>query len=97
MNGRELIADDIVFNFHRVFGMGSGFTEASKWLQDWAGVEFESITATDKWTVEFKLKQLSLTALRLVLDHWISNIYPPEVLQEHGDMLDWRNLVGTGP
>ena len=97
MNGRELIADDIAFNFHRVFGMGSGFTEASEWLQDWAGVEFESITATDQWTVEFKLKQLSLTALRLVLDHWISNIYPPEVLQEHGDMLDWRNLVGTGP
>ena len=97
MNGRELIADDIVVNFHRVFGMGSGFTEASEWLQDWAGVEFESITATDQWTVEFKLKQLSLTALRLVLDHWISFIYTPEVLQEHGDMLDWRNLVGTGP
>ena len=29
MNGRELTADDIVFNFHRMTGLGSGFTEAS--------------------------------------------------------------------
>ena len=24
-------------------------------------------------------------------------IYPPEVIQEHGDAHDWKNLVGTGP
>ena len=24
-------------------------------------------------------------------------IYPPEVIEEHGDAQDWRNLVGTGP
>lgn len=29
MNGRELTADDIVYNFHRVTGLGSGFTEKS--------------------------------------------------------------------
>ena len=28
---------------------------------------------------------------------WITWIYPPEVIQQHGDMQDWRNLVGTGP
>ena len=22
---------------------------------------------------------------------------PPEVIREHGDVKDWRNLVGTGP
>ena len=27
MNGRELTADDVVFNFHRYLGLGSGFTE----------------------------------------------------------------------
>ena len=24
-------------------------------------------------------------------------VYPPEVIKEHGDANDWRNLVGTGP
>ena len=24
-------------------------------------------------------------------------IYPPEVIKEHGDAHDWKNLVGTGP
>ena len=24
-------------------------------------------------------------------------MYPPEVIEEHGDVTDWRNLVGTGP
>ena len=27
---------------------------------------------------------------------WLG-IYPPEVIKEHGDVTDWRNLVGTGP
>ena len=29
MNGRELTAQDIEYNFHRLLGMGSGFTEKS--------------------------------------------------------------------
>ena len=98
MNGRELTAQDIEYNFHRVSGTGSGFTERSEWsLVDWEGVHFESITATDKWTVVFKLKELSLSTLRLILNHWLAYIYPPEVIKEHGDATDWRNLVGTGP
>ena len=24
-------------------------------------------------------------------------IEPPEVIKEKGDLLDWRNMVGTGP
>ena len=27
----------------------------------------------------------------------MSFIYPPEVIRQHGDIKDWRNLVGTGP
>ncbi len=94
MNGRELTAQDIEYNFHRITGMGSGFTEPSEFA---IGVEFESITATDKWTVVFKLKALNLGALARILDYYINYIYPPEVIKEHGDVTDWRNLVGTGP
>ena len=97
MNGRELTAQDIVYNFHRITGTGSGFTERSEFATDWASVQLESITATDKYTVVFKLKELNLSALVAILDGIISWIYPPEVIKEHGDVTDWRNLVGTGP
>ena len=98
MNGRELTAQDIEYNYHRLLGMGSGFTERSEWAaQRFTGVQFESIEATDKWTVVFKLRELSVGALGNILDGLNTWIYPPEVIKEHGDVSDWRNLVGTGP
>ena len=97
MSGRELIADDIVYNFHRVTGTGSGFTEGSAFAWMLKTVPIESIEATDKYTVVFKLKQLNLGALGAILDGVVGFIYPPEVIKEHGDVSDWKNLVGTGP
>ena len=97
MNGRELDAYDVEYNYHRLLGMGSGFTERSEHAVGFAGMEYESIEATDKWTVVFKLKQLNLQALAAILDENAAWIYPPEVIKEHGDVTDWRNLVGTGP
>ena len=65
----------------------------------------ESITATDKYTVEIKLKEdvtgrtffggLNISQLIAFMFH--SDIYPPEVIEEHGDAKDWRTIVGTGP
>ena len=97
MNGRELTAQDIEYNWHRFLGMGSGFTEPTEFAASFKAVQFESITATDKWTVVFKLKEPYLLALSEILagvGYWT---YPPEVIKEHGDCKDWRNLVGTGP
>ena len=45
----------------------------------------------------FRLKEPRLGALAAILDDWAARIYPPEVIKEHGDVSDWRNLVGTGP
>ena len=97
MNGRELTAQDIEYNFHRLLGMGSGFTEKSTNASSFQGWDLESITATDKWTVVFNLKEPRLGALASILDDWAARIYPPEVIKEHGDVSDWKNLVGTGP
>ena len=98
MNGRELVADDIVFSFHRMTGTGSGFTEPSPHATVISNLPIESIEATDKYTVVFKLTKLHLAAF---WDMYSSSnfgfIYPPEVIQEHGHAQDWRNLVGTGP
>ena len=99
MNGRELVADDVVFNYHRVTGLGSGFTEKSVAGGSVALLPIESIVATDTYTVVFNMNALHHFALRLIYGGkpdtgWI---YPPEVVKEHGDAKDWRNMVGTGP
>ena len=104
MNGRELTADDIVYNYHRYLGLGSGFTEGSSFVArdgplDDVGIE--SVTATDKYTVIFKLKAPSLlVALKAILTVNTALIYPPEVLEESGGTLEfeeWEKLAGTGP
>ena len=100
MNGREFTADDVVFNFHRYLGLGD-FTEAGPSTYSGAGnfisIPLESVTATDKWTVVMQLKEPNLTALELILNDRAVAILPPEVIEQHGEYQDWRNLVGTGP
>ena len=51
MNGRELKAQDIEYNFHRLLGMGSGFTEKSTNAASFQGWDLESIAATDRYTI----------------------------------------------
>ena len=96
MNGRALTAQDIEFNYHRLLGIGSGFSEASPHAR-YALTKMASVTATDQGTVVFKLKEIDLNGLAKIIDGWISVIYPPEVIKQHGDYKDWRNVVGTGP
>ena len=96
-NGRLLTAEDIEFNYHRVLGLGSGFTERSEHAGIWAGIEVESVTATDGSTVEIKLAAPSLAALRAIIQGSLNFIYAPEVIRAKGDADDWRDLVGTGP
>ena len=98
MNGREFTADDMVFNFHRMLGLGSGFTEPSPQLTaQLAPIKVESVTARDKYTVIFKLKEPHVGALQGLVDDETAYMYPPEVIKQHGDAKDWKVLVGTGP
>ena len=99
MNGRELVADDIVFSFNRMTGMGSGFTEKSPYGGYVANLPFESITAPDKYTVVFKLARLDFYAFQFIYaeSHEAGWIYPPEVIEQYGHMKDWKTAVGTGP
>jgi len=98
MNGRELTAQDIEYNFHRVWGLGSGFTAPHEiYTGALTRIPVESVTATDKYTVVIKLKQPQLGALDSILIDHGAFILPPEVIKQHGDVKEWRNLVGTGP
>ena len=97
VSGRELTAKDVEHSFHRYLGLGSGFTEPSPMGGSLTALPFESVEATDKWTVVIKLKEPRLEALPNILDWAGMAIQPPEVIAQYGDMKDWRNLVGTGP
>ena len=95
MNGRELTPDDIVYNFHRYLGLGK-WAEAGP-ISQYRTLPIESVTATDDWKVVFKLHTPQLTALAALLDDYPNHIMPPEVIEEHGGIDDWKLLVGTGP
>ena len=100
MNGRELTADDVEYNFHRLLGMGK-FADAGPspvgGAAPFVSIPWESVTATDKHTMVVKLTKPYLPALRLMLVDYFIYISPPEVIEQYGDMKDWRNVVGTGP
>ena len=97
VNGRKLTAKDIEYNYHRYFGLGSGFTEPSPNIS--LSGQFASVTATDDRTVVFKFTRPVFEPLRHITIGAVrnSNIYAPEVIEQHGDVLDYRVNVGTGP
>ena len=101
MNGRELTAKDIEYNFHRWLGLGSGYTEVSPYMgynAAFINLPWESVTATDDRTVEFKLKTgPNPDAMIAILDGHGLFMHPPEAIEQYGDVQDWKNMVGTGP
>ena len=53
------------------------------------------IEATDEYTVVFKLSEQNLNALPMIYNEAHSGgwIYPPEVIEQHGHMQDWKTAV----
>ena len=99
MNGRELDAYDVEYSFHRMLGLGSGFTAPSPYASALMTGPIVSVTATDKRTVVFKMSSPEFSTLRMIYfestdGSWIQ---PREVIEQYGDLQDWKNLVGTGP
>ena len=89
VNGREFVADDVVYSYKRYM--------SSKRLDHYVYNHIESVVAKDKYTVVFNLKEpysQTLTHIGQGLNHWI---VPHEVVEKYGDLSDWENAVGTGP
>ena len=97
-NGREFIADDVVFHFNRICGMGDGFTKPSP-LRVAAFQDLISVTATDKYTVVFKWKianpHLILETLQAVIP--MACLENPDAVKKWGNLDDWHHAIGTGP
>ena len=99
-NGREFTANDVVFHYHRLFGLGSGFTTPSP---DHASIgafkDLVSVTATDKYTIVFKWKTPNPEFIMETLQAPAASqcLENPEAVKEWGDVNDWHHAIGTGP
>ncbi|MSQ31672.1 MAG: ABC transporter substrate-binding protein [Dehalococcoidia bacterium] len=87
LNGREFVADDVVFNIKR-------YKEIDSTSFDRYG-QVEDATAPDKYTVVVKLKEpnaFAVNELFAIIDY----ILPPELVRDGGGSLT-TTAIGTGP
>ena len=99
-NGREFTADDVVFHYNRLYGLGGGFNKPSPFRS--SDVRFKdliSVTAFDKYTVIFKFKSLTHENIMEALHNATQAqcIENPEAVKQWGDLTDWHHAIGTGP
>ena len=98
-NGREFVADDVVFHYNRMYALGGGFTRPSPFRQDISSKDLISVTAADKYTVVFKLK---ITNPESIMEsvHGVGQgpcLESPDAVKKWGDLNDWHHAIGTGP
>ena len=95
VNGRQLTADDVAWNYERLHGIGR-FAGQEPAPHTWGtkAIPFESVTATDELTFEIKLSRPYADTGRQLFDECHVRAFAPETL----DTLDDPNkLIGTGP
>ena len=100
VNGREFTADDVLFHYNRLYGLGGGYRKPSPYRD--ADIRFKdlvSVSAPDKYTVVFKFKTPNPDFIMETL-HNVGNaqcLENPEAVRKWGDVSDWHHAVGTGP
>jgi peptide/nickel transport system substrate-binding protein len=99
-NGRELTSDDVAFHFHRMYGLGSGYSSPSPARADVAAFKaLKSVTTPDKYTVVFKWSTTNRELINDALQEVGTTlcIESPDVVKKYGNTMDWHHAVGTGP
>jgi peptide/nickel transport system substrate-binding protein len=101
VNGREFTADDVVFHYHRLYGLGSGFTKPAPYHGTVSNFKYlTSVNAADRYTVVFKWKTPNPAFITetLMTNHSPSlAIEAREAVEKWGDVNDWHHAIGTGP
>jgi peptide/nickel transport system substrate-binding protein len=97
-NGREFVADDVVFHYNRLLGI-NGYPNPSPYPTEVYFKELISVSAPDKYTVVFKWttpnSEFIMEALHGVMQRQC--IENPEAVKKWGDLSDWHHAIGTGP
>ena len=100
VNGREFTADDVAFHYHRLYGLGSGFTQPSPYHAAVSAFKnLISVTAVDKYTVVFKWRTLNPEFILETMQAPVASqcLEDAEAVRKFGDVRDWHHAVGTGP
>ena len=99
-NGREFTADDVAYHYHRLYGLGSGFTQPSPYHASVSAFKnLISVTAIDKYTVVFKWQTPNPEFILETMQAPVASqcLEDPEAVRKFGDVRDWHHAVGTGP
>ena len=99
-NGREFIADDVAFHYHRLYGLGSGFNSPSPYHTSVKAYhDLISVTVVDRYTVAFKWKTPNPEFILETLQAPVASqcLENPEAVKQWEDTRDWHHAVGTGP
>jgi peptide/nickel transport system substrate-binding protein len=99
VNGRQFVANDVVYNFGRDYGHGDGFTTPSPALAtNPLTSSITSVTATDNYTVVFQFNtpnvEFILESMEAVGEDPIA---APDAVTQWGNLNDWHHAIGTGP
>ena len=90
VNGRELVADDVVYSVNRFLttkGNANAFMLGS----------LDKVEALDKYTVKFTLKEPFAWFLDTLANPMAVAIVAKECVDKFGDLKKWESVVGTGP
>ena len=92
-NGREVTAEDVVYSLKRLWDAPGGYiSSAYAW-----DTHMESIEMPDKWTVILHCKP-ARTGIVFNIAGFFMAIVPKDTVEAcGGNLLDWRDSVGTGP
>jgi peptide/nickel transport system substrate-binding protein len=100
VNGRQVVASDIIANYQRLFGLGSGLTPSPyySWYTQWN--QLISLTqGADEYTVIFQWKTANSEFINELVNSadGSNQITCPEVVKAYGNGYDWHHAVGCGP
>lgn len=97
VDGRELVADDIVHHYQRLGGLGGGYTKGSPFFSSVDFARWDNIKAIDDHTIVFTFKQPSIILNYFSILSTNSPVTPPEMAKTEGGFNDWKTASGTGP
>ena len=101
VNGREFIADDVIYHYDRLLGLGNGFTSSNPFygIPANAWINCLSVTAQGNYTVVMKWKMPNpeqiLETVQGLGDE--NAIECPDAVKAYGNLNDWHHAIGTGP
>jgi ABC-type transport system substrate-binding protein len=90
VNGREITADDVVYNLQRANWDVKAYCYGNPDLRN------AVITKTGPWEVTVTTNKIEAVA-SIICRFTGGPMYAPEVIKQYGDARDWENAVSSGP